>query len=125
MGVPISEDDVTSLHVADRLQINLAQAEEDVEKMELEVFFKIFTVLPNGKVVGEPYLDTAKPLRFTCKNNPELKAAMELIQQTIGEKRYEQLTAQPEIPPPSQIPALSEISEPVENPEMIPPIENS
>lgn len=99
MGIPITDENgITNLHVADKLEIDLAPAKEQVKSMKVKIYFKIFTVLPNGKIIGEPYFDHAKPLEFTCENNPDLESAMLLIQQTIGRKRYEQLTTPVEIP---------------------------
>ncbi|MDP8935624.1 MAG: hypothetical protein M3N42_16165 [Cyanobacteriota bacterium] len=108
MAIPIKDlDDVTTVHIPDRIEVDLTQAEGDVESLELKIHFKIKTILPSGKVVGEPYLDTAKPLLLNCRGNAELTAAMKVIQQAIGVGRYQQITA----PPPE--PILEPVSGPI------------
>lgn len=90
-------DNISTIHTAERLQINLLPAKENVEEMYIEVFFIIETRLPpkngetNGKTIGFPYWDN-KPLILNCKNNPELTQAMLVIQNAIGANRYLQLT---------------------------------
>ncbi|MEG4149401.1 hypothetical protein [Microcoleus sp. Pol12B5] len=97
--------------VAERFQIlNLLEAEEDVRKIRMEAYFMTSIYLSDEKI-SEAW--NPEVLVFDCKDDPELEAAMIVIQSRIGQKRYEQITAPPEI------------SEPVENPEIIPPIENS
>lgn len=87
-------DNISIIHTAERLQINLLPAKESVREMVIEVFFIIETQLPNGKPVGFPHWDGA-PLILTCKDNPELAEAMRVIQQAIGQGRYLQITAPP------------------------------
>lgn len=112
MSINITDSDgVTSIQIPDRLEADLLKADGNVEDIEITIYFKVKTILPSGKVVGEPYLDTATPLTLNCKENPELAEAMRLIQQAIGLGRYQQMTAP--------------IPKPVENLEMIPLIENS
>lgn len=97
--------------VAERFQIlNLLEANESVVKMRMEAYFVTSIYLGDEKL-SEGW--NSEVLIFDCENDPELEAAMVVIQNRIGGKRYQQITAPPEIP------------EPVENPEMISPIENS
>lgn len=84
-------DKVSTVHTAERLQINLAEVEEDVEKMFIEVYFTITTKLPNGRIVGYPYWDN-QALVINCKGNSKLTDAMKTIQEAIGIGRYLQLT---------------------------------
>ena len=82
---------VSTIHTAERLQINLLTAKENVEEMYLEVFFIIETQLSNGKIIGFPHWDS-KPLILNCKGNAELTQAMVIIQNNIGLSRYLELT---------------------------------
>lgn len=84
-------DNISTIHIAERLQINLLTAKENVEEMDIEVFFTIETQLPNGKTIGFPYWDS-KPLIINCKGNEELTNAMTVIQNAIGLNRYKELT---------------------------------
>jgi len=96
--------------VAERLQItNLLEASEDVKKMRMEAYFVTSIYLGDEKL-SETW--NSQALVFDCENDPELEAAMQVIQTRIGQKRYEQITAPPVI-------------EPVESLRMMPPIENS
>lgn len=101
-------DNVSTIHTAERLQINLLPAKENVEEMYIEVFFIIETQLApkvgetNGKTIGFPYWDN-KPLIINCKGNEELTNAMTVIQNAIGINRYIQLTTPPSILDPSEI----------------------
>lgn len=98
-------DNISEIHTAERLQINLASANEDVEQMYIEVFFTIETKLPSGRTVGYPYWDN-QPVVINCKGNSELTKAMKIIQESVGKARYLQLTAPPivdlEIPVPEE-----------------------
>lgn len=85
-------DKISTVHTAERLQINLLTANENVEEMFIEVFFVIETKLPNGKAIGFPHWDTDQPLIINCKGNEELTQAMTVIQNAIGLNRYLQLT---------------------------------
>ncbi len=97
--------------IAERFQIlNLLEANEDVKKMKMEAYFVTSIHLGDEKL-SEAW--NPEVLVFDCQDDPELEAAMTVIQTRIGQKRYEQITAPPEIP------------EPVENPEIMPSIENS
>ena len=84
-------DNVSTIHTAERLQINLLTAKENVEEMYLEIFFILETQLPNGKTIGFPHWDN-KPLILNCKGNAELTQAMTVIQNNIGLNRYLELT---------------------------------
>ncbi len=89
--ITTDSDNILTVHTAERLQINLLAAKENVEEMYIEVFFIVETRLPNGKNVGFPYWDS-KPLILNCKGNEELTNAMTVIQNAIGYYRYSQLT---------------------------------
>lgn len=89
-------DDISSIHTAERLEINLAIAKETVEDMTLKIYFNVETKL-GKKSIGQPYWDST-PLELTCKDNPELAEAMQVIQRAIGHYRYLQLTTPPENP---------------------------
>ena len=84
-------DNISTTHTAERLQINLLTANENVEEMYIEVFFIIETQLSNGKTIGFPHWDN-KPLILNCKGNAELTQAMTVIQNNIGLSRYLELT---------------------------------
>lgn len=95
--------------VAERFQIlNLLEAKEDVCKMQMEAYFVTSIHLGDEKL-SEAW--NSQVLVFDCEDDPELEAAMIVIQVRIGQKRYEQITASPEI------------AKPVENPTIPPPIE--
>ena len=97
----IDSDGISSVHTAERLEINLAIAAEIVENMTLKVYFDVETQLTSGKSVGRSYWD-AVPLELNCKNDPELAEAMRVIQQKIGQGRYQQITAP--VPTPVESP---------------------
>ena len=82
----------TTIHTAERLEINLKGANEVVQLMEIKAYFDVKTELPSGEEVGREYWDSV-PLKLTCENDPELAEAMRVIQQKIGQKRYQQMTA--------------------------------
>ena len=112
MPVSVTDSDgITTIHIAERLEINLLAVDEVSDKMitdmELQVYFNVITKLASGKEVGQKYWDK-KPLKLDCKNNPQVAEAMRVIQQAIGAGRYAQITA----PAP----------EPVESPGMIHPV---
>jgi hypothetical protein len=111
MPIDISNSNGTMRRdVAERFQIlNLLEAKEDVRKMRMEAYFMTSIYLEEEKL-SEAW--NSQVLVFDCENDPELEAAMSVIQTRIGQKRYEQITAPP-------------VSEPVENPETIPPTKNS
>lgn len=89
--------------IAERFQIdNLLEANEDVHKMQIKAYFMTSIYLGSEKL-SEMWNEQV--LIFDCENDPELEAAMHVIQTRIGQKRYEQITA----PPPV-------ISEPVGSP---------
>lgn len=94
--------------VAERFQIdNLLEANEDVTKMQIKAYF-VTSIFLNDERLSEAW--NPEVLTFDCVDDPELEAAMVVIQNRIGQKRYEQITA-----PPSP--------EPVESLGMLPPIE--
>ena len=100
-------NNISTIHTAERLEINLKGANEVVQLMEIKAYFDVKTELPSGEEVGREYWDSV-PLKLTCENDPELAEAMRVIQQKIGQKRYQQMTA--------PVPA------PVESPGMIHPV---
>jgi len=108
MAIDISNSNGTMRRdVAERFQIlNLLEAKEDVTKMRMEAYFVTSIHLGEEKL-SETW--NVQALIFDCENDPELEAAMTIIQTRIGQKRYEQITAPPEVP------------EPVENSGMLPP----
>ena|SRR4028119_712492 len=82
--------------VAERFQIdNLLEANENVRKMKIKAYFMTAIYLDDEKL-SETWNPEA--LVFDCEDDPELEAAMTVIQSRIGQKRYEQITAPPEIP---------------------------
>lgn len=94
--------------VAERFQIlNLLEANESVPKMRMEAYF-VTSIFLGDEKLSEAW--NSQVLVFDCEDDPELEAAMNVIQARIGQKRYEQITASPEIP------------EPVESPGMLPPL---
>jgi hypothetical protein len=91
--------------IAERLQIiNLLEAGENVCKMRIEAYFVTSIHLGDEKL-SESWNNEA--LVFDCENDPELEAAMITIQSRIGQKRYEQITASPEVPEPVEKPGMS------------------
>lgn len=93
--------------VAERFQIlNLLEAKEDVQKMRMEAYF-VTSIHLDGEKLSEPAWNN-EVLVFDCKNDPELKAAMEVIQARIGQKRYEQITAPLSISEPVESPVMSQ-----------------
>ena len=82
---------------AERFQIdNLLEANEDVTKMQIKAYF-VTSILLNDEKLSEAW--NPEVLVFDCENDPELESAMVVIQNRIGVKRYQQITA-PEIPEP-------------------------
>lgn len=96
-------DNVSTIHTAERLQINLLPAKENVEEMYIEVFFIIETQLSNEKNIGFPHWDN-KPLIINCRGDEELTQAMLVIQNRIGLHRYIELTTPNTIEEPSEPP---------------------
>ena len=109
MPINVSNSNGTvRIDVVERLQIlNLLEANEDVKKMRMEAYF-ITSIYLGDERLSEAW--NPEVLTFDCVDDPELEAAMVVIQNRIGQKRYEQITA-----PPSP--------EPVESLGMLPPIE--
>ena len=98
MPVKITDlDGISSIHTAERLQIDLSIPDEtiddkEVTDMTVEVYFNVTTRLPSGKEIGQKYWDNV-PLKLDCKNNPQLAEAMRVMQQAIGAGRYAQMIA--------------------------------
>ena len=93
MPVIVTDSDgISSIHTAERLEINLKGTDEVVELMEIKAYFDVKTELPNGEEVGREYWDSV-PLKLTCENDPEFAEAMRVIQQKVGQGRYQQMTA--------------------------------
>lgn len=100
----------TRRDVAERFQIlNLLEANESVSKMRLEAYFVTSIYLGDEKLS-----ETWNPdvLVFNCEDDPELEAAMVVIQNRIGVKRYQQITAPPPLPEPVESPGISSIEQP-------------
>jgi hypothetical protein len=95
--------------VTERLQIlNLLEAKEDVKKMRIEAYF-VTSIFLNDEKLSEAWNPEA--LTFDCKDDPELEAAMVVIQNRIGVKRYQQITAPP-VPEPVEGPGMPPIEQP-------------
>ena len=93
MAVKVTDSNgISTIHTAERLEINLKGTNEIVQLMEIKAYFDVKTELPSGEEVGREYWDSV-PLKFTCENDPELAEAMQVIQQKIGAARYAQMTA--------------------------------
>ena len=93
--MPVTTTDsngISTIHTAERLEINLKDTNEVVQLMEIKAYFDVKTELPSGEEVGREYWDSV-PLKLTCENDPELAEAMRVIQQKIGQGRYQQMTA--------------------------------
>ena len=104
MSVIITDSDgISSIHTAERLEINLKGTNEVVQLMEIKAYFDVKTELPSGEEVGREYWDSV-PLKLTCENDPELAEAMRVIQQKIGQGRYQQITAP--VPAPVESPGM-------------------
>lgn len=83
---------ITYRHVAERFQINnLLAANEQVINMRCEAYFVTSLYLGEEKLT-ETWDN--QPLVFDCTDDPELEAAMKVIQNRIGVKRYQQITEQ-------------------------------
>ena len=90
--------------VAERFQIlNLLEVDEIVSKMRMEAYFNTSIYLGDEKL-SEAW--NPEVLTFDCVDDPELEAAMTVIQTRIGQKRYQQITAPPEIPKPVESPGM-------------------
>ena len=76
--------------VAERFQIlNLLESHEDVKKMRMEVYF-VTSIFLNDEKLSEAW--NPEVLTFDCEDDPELEAAMVILQNRIGVKRYLELT---------------------------------
>ena len=99
----------TRSDLAERLQIlNLLEAEEDVKKMRIEAYF-VTSIFLNDEKLSEAW--NPEVLTFDCEDDPELDAAMVVIQNRIGVKRYQQITAPP-VPEPVEGPGMPPIEQP-------------
>ena len=93
MSIKITDSNgISTIHTAERLEINLKGTNEVVQSMEITAYFDVKTELPSGEEVGREYWDSV-PLKLTCENDPELAEAMQVIQRKIGQGRYAQMTA--------------------------------
>lgn len=82
---------VTYRHTAERFEIkNLLAANEQVTNMRCEAYF-VTSIYLNSEKLAEIWDN--QPLVFDCTDDLELQAAMEVIQNRIGVKRYQQITA--------------------------------
>ena len=109
MPIKITDSNgISTIHTAERLEINLKGTNEIVQLMEIKAYFDVKTELPNGEEVGREYWDSV-PLKFTCENNSQLAEAMRVIQQAIGAERYAQMTAP--APAPVASPGLMQSKE--------------
>lgn len=80
----------TRKDVAERLQIlNLLEANENVKAMNIEAYF-MTSIFLNDEKLSEAW--NSEVLTFNCEDDPELEAAMVVIQNRIGLKRYQQIT---------------------------------
>lgn len=96
--------------VAERFQIdNLLEANEDVTKMQIKAYF-VTSIFLNDEKLSEAW--NSKVLTFDCKDDPELEAAMVVIQNRIGVKRYQQITAPPPLPKPVESPGTGTMPSP-------------
>ena len=87
------DGNISTFHRAVRLESELGESKENVELMTLRIIFEIENQLPSGKEIGQSYWDLENPLLLTCKDDPELAEAMQVIQRKIGAGRYAQITA--------------------------------
>lgn len=91
VNIKDTKTNITKSYKAERLQIDLAAANEVVEDMQILVYFDVYTLLGDVEVAPK-YWDNQTPLVMNCRNNPELTEAMKIIQKHIGLERYKQLT---------------------------------
>jgi hypothetical protein len=95
--------------IAERFQIdNLLETNEDVTKMQIKAYF-VTSIFLNDEKLSEAW--NPEVLTFDCENDPELEAAMVVIQNRIGVKRYQQITAPP-VPEPAEGPGMPPIEQP-------------
>ena len=89
--------------IAERFQIdNLLEANEDVHKMQIKAYFMTSIYLGSEKL-SERWNEEV--LIFDCENDPELEAAMHVIQTRIGQKRYLQITTPAPVVDPGTMPS--------------------
>ena len=95
--------------IAERFQIdNLLETNEDVTKMQIKAYF-VTSIFLNDEKLSEAW--NPEVLTFDCEDDPELDAAMVVIQNRIGVKRYQQITAPP-LPEPVESPGMPPIEQP-------------
>lgn len=95
--------------ITERFQIdNLLETNEDVTKMQIKAYFVTSIHLGDEKL-SEAW--NSEVLVFDCEDDPELEAAMVVIQNRIGVKRYQQITAPP-VPGPVEGPGMPSIEQP-------------
>lgn len=90
INIKDTKTNVTKSYKSERLQIDLASANEVVEDMQIVVYFDTYTLV--GDVEVAPKHWDNQPLIFNCRGNPELTEAMKIIQKHIGLERHKQLT---------------------------------
>lgn len=96
------ENEIDELHIAARLQMELPESEDPAD-MQMEIFFWVQPQLKGDNIVPK-YWDSNK-LIIKIAEEPRLLEAVQLIQQIIGEWRYQQLTAPPpDIAPVNPLP---------------------
>lgn len=91
VNIKDTKTNVTKSYKSERLQIDLASANEVVEDMQILVYFDVYTLLGDMDVAPK-YWDGQNPLILSCRGNTELMEAMKIIQKHIGLERYKQLT---------------------------------
>ncbi len=99
--MPVYKEIATGIrekHTAERLQVMLLLANENVAEMKPEVYFQVQIETTEEQPLGQPYLDSS-PLILNPAEDEELREAIELIQLKIGLARHAQLHAPPEESP--------------------------
>lgn len=91
VNIKDTKTNITKSHKSERLQIDLASANEIVEDMQIIIFFDVYTLLGDVEVAPK-YWDIQNPLVLNCRGNTELTEAMKIIQKHIGIERHKQLT---------------------------------
>lgn len=91
VNIKDTRTNITKSYKSERLEIDLASANEVVEDMQIVVYFNVQTFLGDIEVAPK-YWDGQLPLVMNCKGNPELTEAMKIIQKHIGLERQKQLT---------------------------------
>ena len=86
-------NNISEVHISERLEINLLSAGENVKKMKMRIWFNVENRLSSGELIGQFYWDDQRILELSCEDDLELANAMQVIQQKIGEARYKQIIA--------------------------------